>query len=86
VVAGDLDSLGPHHLTRRRPSRRDRVQLNAVELVEQPPAGRVRRDGSEQFGLIGQDSDVGDRRRTVGDRDRQVEQDPARVEAGSWLT
>jgi hypothetical protein len=56
-LPGELGPLRPHHLTRRRPSRRDRVQRNAVELIQQPPARRVRRDRAEQLGLISQHRD-----------------------------
>lgn len=70
--AGELGPLGPHHLTCRRPRRRDRVQVNAIELIQQPPAGRVRGNRTEQFRLISQHRDVRDHRRAISDRDRHV--------------
>lgn len=78
-LPGYLGALRPHHLTRSRPSPGDCVQLNAVELVQQPPACRIRRDRTEQLGLVGQHRDVGDRRGAISHRDRQIEQDPARI-------
>ena len=77
-----LGVLGPHHLSRPGPRRRDRTQEPVVEAVEQPPTGRVRGDRTEHGGLISQHRDVGDRRRAIGQRDGHVDQDPARVVAG----
>ena len=80
-LAGELGALRPHHLTRRGPGPRDRTEPAGVESVEQPPARRVRRHRPEQRGLIGQHRDIGDRRGAVGDRDRHVDQHPARIVA-----
>jgi hypothetical protein len=74
--------LGPHHLSRPGPRRRDRGQGGVVESVEQPPARRVRRHRPEQRLLIGQDGDLRDRPRPA----RIVLAPPATATARSTCT
>jgi hypothetical protein len=52
-------------------------ERGVVELVQQPPAGRVRRDRPEQSLLIAQYRYLGDGGRAVGDRDPTCETTPA---------
>jgi hypothetical protein len=79
----ELGALRPDDLPGSGPSPGDRAELRGVEPLEQPPARRVRRHRPEQRGLIGQHRNVGDRGGAVGDRDRHVDQHPARIMARS---
>ena len=74
-----LRALRPSHLPGRRPGRRDQRQLPVVELVEQPPARRIRGHRPEQRRLIAQYRDVADALRAVGHRHRQIHQHPTRI-------
>jgi hypothetical protein len=80
--AVDLGVLGPHHLPRPGPGGGNRGEPGGVESIKQPPARRVRGHRPEQCLLIGEYRDIGDRGGTVGDRDRQVDQPPARIVPG----
>jgi hypothetical protein len=57
-LAGELGALRPQDLPRCGPRPRDLTDTGRVELVEQPPARRVRRHRPEQLGLIAQHRDI----------------------------
>jgi hypothetical protein len=54
-------------------------QSGTIEIGQQPPRGRVGGYRAEQVRLIAQHREVSDRLTTVGEHDRQVHRDPARI-------
>ena len=74
-----LRALRPGDLPGRRPRRGDRGQLRRVELGQQPPHGRSPTPPARTGPAGRQHGDVGDALRTVGDRDRQIDQHPPRI-------
>ena len=70
----------PHRRPRRRPGRLHRRQVRGVDpLVQQPPRRRQRGDRAVLHLLINQAPDTGHAVGTVGDRRREIGEDPARV-------
>jgi hypothetical protein len=75
----DLAVLGPHHFPRPGPGGGHRGQPGRFESIKQPPARRVGSPRPKQSLLISEYRDIGNRGGTIGHRDRQIDQHPARI-------
>lgn len=62
-----------------RPSGSQPVQHRRIDLVQDPPRVRRRRDRAEQDRLIPQHREVADRAPAIREQDREIGQHPARV-------
>ena len=87
-ATGQFPARGPGPITSLGTALPDPHQHGRVDAGQHPPDRRGRGDRpgwAVQALMVGQGLDVADRDRSVGDRDRDIDQDPARVVAGAAL-
>ena len=81
-LCAGLCRLRPGQFPRLGAGRTEPGQRRSVQIGQQPPRGGVGGHRAEQVCLVAQHRQVGDRLSAVGEHDREVHRDPARVVAG----